>query len=296
MRPSSGERCERTGVEGKSSIVESWRPTWAEDHVTFHEAALRAYSPKGSVGVFSEVCHAPQQTLHKNLVWEYVEVVTCEGGVLYLSLWEREGKRRARMAALNIENTPIGWGFWLRWVLATVIGVVVGIALMFGGVGALLNDTPQAVFGAGLGVVFGTTLGIAQWLVIRLHLGGVGMWVPLTIVGWVVFWALNIAGVFPEGEGLSGKAIEGLWHGLVFGALVGLAQSIALRGRVNGAGWWVVINGVCWSLSAAAGDAGNLLVGNPGGADLLIALLLACGLTGLGMMWLLRRSARSTRG
>jgi hypothetical protein len=78
--------------------------------------------------------------------------------------------------------------------------------------------------------------------------------------------------------------------------LVGVAQSIALRGRVNGAGRWAIINGVCWSLSAAAGDVGNFLLGNPGGADLLIAFLLACGLTGLGMMWLLRRSARIARG
>ena len=200
------------------------------------------------------------------------------------------------MAALNIERTSVGRAFWLRWELATVIGVVVGIALMFAGVGVLLNDAPPVVFRAGLGAVFGTTLGIAQWLVLRRHLGVVGVWVLLIIVGWVVFWTLNIAGAFPEGEGLAGKTVEGLWHGLVFGALVGVAQSVALRGRVNGAGRWAIINGVCWSLSAAAGDAGNLLLGNPGGADLLIALLLACGLTGLGMMWLLRRSARSTRG
>jgi hypothetical protein len=200
------------------------------------------------------------------------------------------------MAALNIERTSVGRAFWLRWVLANIVGVVVGIALMFAGVGVLLDETPPAVFGAGLGAVFGTTIGVAQVLVLRRHLDGIGVWVPLTIVSWMVFWALNVAGAFPEGEGLAGKAIEGIWHGLVFGALVGVAQSIALRGRVNGAGWWSIINGLCWSLSAAAGDVGNFLLGNPGGADLLIAFLLACGLTGLGMMWLLRRSARIAQG
>jgi hypothetical protein len=41
---------------------------------------------------------------------------------------------------------------------------------------------------------------------------------------------------------------------------------------------------------------GNFLLGNPGGADLLIGFLLACGLTGLGMMGLLRRSARIAQG
>jgi hypothetical protein len=200
------------------------------------------------------------------------------------------------MAALNIERTSVGRAFWLRWVLVNITGVFVGIALMFAGVGVLLDETPQAVFGAGLGAVFGTTLGIGQWLVLRRYLDGIGAWVPLTIVSWIGFWALNIAGAFPEGEGLAGKTVEGIWHGLVFGALVGVAQSIALRGRVRGAGRWAIINGVCWSLSAAAGDVGNFLLGNAGGADLLIAFLLACGLTGLGMMWLLRRSARSAQG
>ena len=74
------------------------------------------------------------------------------------------------MTTLNFERTPIGWAFWLRWVLVNITGVVVGIALMFAGVGALLDETPLAVFGAGLGAVFGTTLGIAQWLILRRYL------------------------------------------------------------------------------------------------------------------------------
>jgi hypothetical protein len=201
----------------------------------------------------------------------------------------------AKDTTTNIEHTPVRWTFGLGWLLATILGVALGIALMFAGVGALLDDVPPALFGAGLGAVFGTAIGVAQWLVLRRRVGGAGAWVPLTSVSWTVFWALNIAGVFPQGEGLAGKVVEGLWHGLVFGALVGAAQSVALRGRVRGAGWWAVINALCWSLSAAAGDAGNVLLDDPGGADLLVGFLLACGLTGLGMTWLLRRSVRSER-
>jgi hypothetical protein len=198
-------------------------------------------------------------------------------------------------ATIDTERAPVRWTFLLGWLLATVAGVAVGVAFMFAGVGALLDDAPPAVFGAGLGAVFGTTTGLAQWLILRRYVSGIGVWVPLTSAGWIIFWTLNIAGAFPQGEGLAGKAVEGLWHGLVFGALVGLAQWIALRGRVRGSGWWAIINALCWSLSAAAGDAGNVLLGSPGGADLLIGFLLACGLTGLGMTWVLRRSARSAR-
>ena len=106
---------------------------------------------------------------------------------------------------------------------------------------------------------------------------------------------MNIAGVLGEGEGLTGKIAEGLAHGLILGALVGAAQWISLRRGVNGADWWIVINGLCRSVSAAVGDASRVLLGDTGGVDLLIAFVLACGLMGLGMAWLLRRSAESPR-
>ncbi len=186
----------------------------------------------------------------------------------------------------------------MRWTAATIIGVVVGMAVFFAGVGAFpgvgafLDFESDAGFGAALGAIFGTAFGVSQWLVLRRHTGVGISWAPLTALSWSAFWALNIAGAFGEGEGLAGKIAEGLAHGLILGAFVGAAQWIALRKAVNGAGWWIVINALCWSVGAAVGDASRILLGDLGGADLLIAFVLACGLTGAGMTWLLRHSAR----
>ena len=199
------------------------------------------------------------------------------------------------------ERARIGLGFWLLWVFATIVGVVVGMAIFFAGIGAFpgveafLDIESDAGFGAALGAIFGTAFGIGQWLVLRRHVGHIGAWVPLTTLTWSALWALNIAGVLGEGEGLAGKIVEGLGHGLILGAFVGAAQWISLRKAVNGARWWIVINGICWSVSAAAGDASRVLLGDTGGADLLVAFVLACGLMGAGMVWLLRRSAESQR-
>jgi hypothetical protein len=84
-------------------------------------------------GKFSEVRHARPQVLHKNLFWEYVEVLHVKVERC-TSLWEREGKRRTSVAALNIEHTAMGRAFWLRWELVNITRVVAGIALMFTGV------------------------------------------------------------------------------------------------------------------------------------------------------------------
>jgi hypothetical protein len=42
-------------VKQESGTVESWRPPLSEGRVTYHGAALFAYSPKVGEGVFSEV-------------------------------------------------------------------------------------------------------------------------------------------------------------------------------------------------------------------------------------------------
>lgn len=167
----------------------------------------------------------------------------------------------------------VGLIFWLLWLSATLVGIVVGTVLFFAGVGAFpgvvafLDFESDAGFGAALGAIFGTTFGVAQWMVLRRYVGRVGAWVPLTIVSWSAFWALNIAGVFGEGEGLAGMIAEGLAHGLILGLSVGAAQWVALRnGAVSGAGLWIAINGVCWSVSVAVGDASRVLLGDTGGS------------------------------
>ncbi len=91
-----------------------------------------------------------------------------------------------------------GW-----WVLASLGAVaVVGVAVF--GVG--LVNTDVGWFG---GVsVFGTAVGVLQWLVLRRHLARSGWWVLASTVGWVVGMPLgDIVG--PPGLGAAYGAITG---------------------------------------------------------------------------------------
>ncbi|MFZ0544382.1 MAG: hypothetical protein WAM60_03025 [Candidatus Promineifilaceae bacterium] len=48
------------------------------------------------------------------------------------------------------------WKLGLWWVLATIGGLLLGLVLMFAGIGALINNAPLLIFG----LVFGGVLGL----------------------------------------------------------------------------------------------------------------------------------------
>ena len=71
----------------------------------------------------------------------------------------------------------VGWGFWLRWLIASVIGLGMGVLLWLGvgtgmevvGIGS--QGMVSRVLLPGLvGATFGTPFGIAQWIVLRRYL------------------------------------------------------------------------------------------------------------------------------
>jgi hypothetical protein len=158
---------------------------------------------------------------------------------------------------------------------------------MFVGRGALLNNTSPLVFGAALGALFGFTSGFAQWLVLRRRLDGGFGWVLVTGLAWTLFWSFNVAGVFGPGEGMVGKLMEGMAHGLVFGAVLGGSQWVVLRPGVAAAQRWVLISMAAWAVSAAMGDSVKAALGVDGPIEMLIAFPLSIILTGIGMSLLL---------
>lgn len=187
---------------------------------------------------------------------------------------------------------PNRW-FWLMWLLATIVALAITLVIMGAGLGALVDNAPEVLFGAVLGGVLGITSGITQWLILRRYLDRIGAWVPLTILGWVLFWAVNLSGLLGEGSGVTGKIVEGLAHGAIFGALLGVLQWLILRRGADNAGWWILVSAAAWSVGAALGDGVTAALGGEGPFDILIGIMAAAILTGVGMMWLLRQSARA---
>lgn len=170
-----------------------------------------------------------------------------------------------------------GIGFWLRWVVATAIALVLAFAmfvLIFSVVGEP-GDLLFPVLMTGVGLV----VGVFQQRVLRRVLGDARGWAVATGVGLGVGIALALA--MGEGTGLGGKILEGTVHGAAIGAILGTLQFFVLRARVPGARRWVPASIVGWAAGAAAGDVVGYFVE---GLDIVVGPVVAAAFTGIALV------------
>ncbi len=222
---------------------------------------------------------------------------------------------------LNAGRAHLGWLFPLLWIAASYLGgllyfIPVGLVHLVLGLDRLGEPAPNGeIAGASTalmvlaailcGAACGSTIGLGQWLVLRGRVQRVGLWVAATIAGYASLgllpliaaafepdwlnWALMmimsgklhwLARVQPEWLGASWTA--GAITLTLFGVVLGLAQWLALRGRVRHAGWWIPISAAGWALTVAWGRDASWVdfVTISFGLPILIAAL--------GLTWLLR--------
>lgn len=189
-----------------------------------------------------------------------------------------------------------GWRFWLQWVGANSLGMLLGFAGSF----FLIDTALKVVSGESLDevmnregwgfilslcVIFtvsGAGIGWLQWLVLRRHIA------TASGVRWVLANALGFAIVVILYFILYGRVSEvvsEIVHNLLGGAAAGLIQSHILKQRVAHAGWWAPANSVGMMI---AGLGSYLLGGGPINMVIGIAMMAAC--TGALLVWLLRIS------
>ena len=168
-------------------------------------------------------------------------------------------------AGLAIEGLIVGTAQWLvlrqplpglawrTWAGATAIGA--GVAWTFGMLPSTLLSVNQEAGQApaaepsaavtyalafAMGLVLGPVLGFAQWLVLRRHVAGAGLWMPANAVAWACGMVLIFAIVsasFDRGIGPGSLALAALGlaaTGAVVGGIHGLAL-IRLVGQRGGA-------------------------------------------------------------
>jgi hypothetical protein len=165
------------------------------------------------------------------------------------------------------------WKLGLWWSLATLLGFIVGLVILFAGLGAAINHFPPFLFGLTLGCTFGLTSAVMQWIALRRLVSP--WWILATFAAWAIFWAINLAGFLGAGTGVIGKILEGLGHGALFGALLGLSQWLVLRGRAVNAHYWIIANVIAWSLSAALGDGIKAALGSEAPLEFVIVFILS---------------------
>ena len=107
-----------------------------------------------------------------------------------------------------VRRIPRAW----RWILATTIGWLAGLAIVI----------PLAGMGLFSGMVIGATTGIAQWLLIRKEVHWAGWWIVISALAWstglslapsaesVVLPRIVLSGVMPSV--MTGVTLELLWR------------------------------------------------------------------------------------
>lgn len=197
------------------------------------------------------------------------------------------------MTSHQQESYP-GWGFWLRWVLASSVGLAVGefvgrvlgwdishavLDAIVSAAGVAGIQTPAgrlAWVGAWIagGAVGAPVLGLTQWLVLRRQISQAGWWMLTTSVGWIVGWGAGFAV-------LATPHPQPVVAGAMAGVGIGLLQWSVLRRHVSRAGWWILACSVSWALSWTSFALGGLLAS-------LVGVVGVAAITGTGLVWLLQ--------
>jgi len=110
------------------------------------------------------------------------------------------------------------------WVVATAIGMAIGLAIGTVTLGSETGDNKLLWRGA----ITGLCIGIAQWLILRqiLHLPQSMVWIGVVCLGWALGWFVTRS----AGIDLSPKwSVFGVSGALTFQLLTGLALYFLLR-------------------------------------------------------------------
>jgi hypothetical protein len=186
-------------------------------------------------------------------------------------------------------------GFWLWWLFATLVGIIIGMAIVFLGLIPLRNNSSQAAQAARgfvIGAAFGATVGTAQWFVLRRYFDRVGWWVLLTFIGWVAYWVLNTMNLLVKAQGIA--FIPDLLNLAIFGVILGVLQWLLLRKKIHFAGWWVPANIAGMMLASLVIDAIDTALQGDSPFDFITGSIVWAIITGVCMVWLLKRSSSIT--
>jgi hypothetical protein len=206
---------------------------------------------------------------------------------------------------------------WLRWVVANVVGEIVGFGLA-AAVGGLVVLTLRGLngavaFAAGvvglvlIGTIEGAAVGQAQWLALRPSLPRLAQrrWLLATIAGAIVAWGtgMGLGTAAGDSQGLAESTqatiVGAVVIGIVAGVLLSAAQWLVLRRLVAHAGWWVPAHAAAWAIGMLAAFGGMSFV-QPDTPVALIAVIgaatglvmggLVAAITGGALTWMIASS------
>ena len=201
------------------------------------------------------------------------------------------------------------WKLWEWWLLATVVGTIVAVAIAILGSMIAMNFGPVStiVMLHLIGALEGLVLGFTQWLVLRRYIKHIGPWIIATGIASLIVWLVSVkffavlalisfnSTMNANTTFVIRQAVFGL--GLWAGAVLGSAQWLVLRRHVHKGIGWVLANSLAWGLGLLVAFVGVTWV-KPGELVLETAMLhIATGtavgaivgaITGIALVWFLK--------
>jgi len=205
---------------------------------------------------------------------------------------------------MTIEQTKIGWGFWLKWVLATTVGFgicVIVSRVVSHNVGEMIGSKLDNSFifpfipllaGFFYTICAGVGVGIMQWLILRRRVSRVGWWAPSIVAGMVLASVLLLALSIARKYFLDSENFFALGMIILLslgGTLAGVFQWFFLRRQISRAGWWVLASAVGWSLGAVVWFSSWFRFLGILNAIGLFFVIIMGAVTGGALVWLLRQ-------
>jgi hypothetical protein len=154
-----------------------------------------------------------------------------------------------------------GWGLWAAWIIATTYGTVASLLIF-----ALTPGTSETISLLPRIVIIAMIIGLAQWPVLYRYRPALRprQWLGANVLGGIagffVGWAsvdLVSAALYtiasPDGGARpTADLITAAASGAAVGTILALAQWLALRPYLRGAGRWIYAGAAAWAWAGAA--------------------------------------------
>jgi hypothetical protein len=194
---------------------------------------------------------------------------------------------------MNRKQAHLDWALGLAWLVTCAVGVAIGGRIAFAtiwSVGELVDNVAAAALAAGglFGALFSLGVAIGPGSLLQWKGISAARWLATSAIAGTLGTAVGFAlafGLF-DGESMSVLAF-GLFIGLSLGLPLGIGQLLVLPNRGGSALVWPLITAAAFVLAFVMG----IPLGGEGREWLSLGVigLVLGGLTGLGMVWLLRR-------
>jgi hypothetical protein len=152
-----------------------------------------------------------------------------------------------RLKEITIKK--LRWSFLPLWIMATAIGYAGG-----GKISAWVDNSLKGDFVVFLSfAVMSMAIAVAQWLVIRRYIRGLG-WLWMTLIGGTLGGLLSSWASFQLAI-TYGDAVDFLVvYGCLRGLTTGFAQWFLLKQSFKRSGWWVIGTTASWYVSVLVGS------------------------------------------